>query len=156
MVPVTVLPSSTHSALTRAFSKMFFSVRQEGHARMSSCLRNCTCRHWARRCCSSAVQPFDVRFQGAVQLPTRCFVPASSRRARHLDEKVGNSISLRIALNRVPSAGWATGGTLSASTSSTYGRRPGQPSSLSLTRRVCVQSPTSSSFLSSSSSSRSS
>ena len=123
------------------FEDVLFSTT--GRARMSSCLRNCTCRHRARRCCSSAVQPFDVRFQGAFQLPTRCFVPASSRRARHLDEKVGNSTSLRIALNRVPSAGWATGATLPASTSSTYGRRPGQPSSLSLARRVCVQSPTS-------------
>ena len=35
-----------------------------------------------------------------------------------------------------------------------YGRRPGQPSSSSLARRVCVQSPTTSSFLSASTSSR--
>ena len=41
-----------------------------------------------------------------------------------------------------------------ACTSLTYGRRPGQPSSSSLARRVCVQSPTSSSILSSSTSSR--
>ena len=47
-------------------------------------------------------------------------------------------------------------GTLPMRTSSTYGRRPGQPSSSSLARRVCVQSPTTSSFLSSSTSSRTS
>ena len=35
IVPVTVLPSSTYSALTEAISKMLFSVLQEGHARMS-------------------------------------------------------------------------------------------------------------------------
>ena len=35
-----------------------------------------------------------------------------------------------------------------------YGRRPGQPSSSSLARRACVQSPTTSSFLSSSTPSR--
>ena len=43
-------------------------------------------------------------------------------------------------------------GTLPLRTSSTYGRRPGQPSTSSLARRVCVQSPTTSSFLSSSTS----
>ena len=68
-----------------------------------------------------------------------------SRREQHLDEKVGNWVL---------SAGWDTGATLPASTSSTYGRTPGQPSSSSLARRVCVQSPTTSSFLSSSTPSR--
>ena len=45
-------------------------------------------------------------------------------------------------------------GTLPLRTSSTYGRRPDQPSSSSLARRVCVQSPSTSSFLSSSTPSR--
>ena len=35
IVPVTVLPSSTYSTLTRAISNIFLSVRQDVHARMS-------------------------------------------------------------------------------------------------------------------------
>ena len=103
-------------------------------------------RKWAPLPCET---PSTGLLSWAFQLATRCSYRRQAAEndisfvATELDEKVGNSTSMDTGVIQcVPLIGALL-----------YGRRPGQPSSTSLARRACVQSPTSSSFLSSSTSS---
>ena len=119
---------------TMLFPTMLYGVTATGSHLWDIMLR----RFLRMMLCSMKVCSFftgvdaESPFKGAFPAAHEVFVLASSRRERHLihDEKVGNSTSLACP-HDPPSTG--------PEEVRSYGRRPDQPSSTSLARRVCVQ-----------------